>query len=367
MVFSDKTLTVAQDQPGYKIRPTLWMRTASGPQIGFGHLKRCLIMARKLRDCCSPIFLIDDSDRWSGEQIAAQGWNCCSKRLDDLWGLLPDPVGILIDTRVSLGLDRLISAARKRSIPVISIHDLGLNPLASDIIVDGSIAPLPESAIVPAAHYYRGTDFMVLDPAYSRLHKKQKQVPNRIGSVFINFGGGHSERFFLKVLSVLKQWSCDVEVIGVPGFIEWGQEELRKNSLVPANFRWVSHNIDRYLFQADLAITAGGISAYEALCTGTPLLALSYDSLQQSTIRTLAEKDACIDLGPGDQLDPKRLSEIISLLDANPERRRSLSLCGREVVDGRGAERISKVIRQSIRIREAEHDWRYCDAPGAGL
>ncbi|MCK7492400.1 MAG: hypothetical protein MZW92_12935 [Comamonadaceae bacterium] len=48
---------------------------------------------------------------------------------------------LLIDTRDSSGLSLLISEARKRFIPIVSIHDLGLNPVASDIGIDASVKP----------------------------------------------------------------------------------------------------------------------------------------------------------------------------------------------------------------------------------
>ena len=113
-------------------------------------------------------------------------------------------------------------------------------------------------------------------------------------------------------------------------------------------FRWESDNIERFLFQSDLAITAGGIAAYEALCSGTPLLALSYDRLQHATIKALASSRACIDLGFGDELDPSELAKTLSLVDADVEIRKLLSCRGRQIVDGQGARRVAEIIRQSV-------------------
>ena len=81
----------------------------------------------------------------------------------------------------------------------------------------------------------------------------------------------------------------------------------------------VGKKVDQFgPFQADLAITAGGLAAYEALCAGTPLMALSYDGFQQSAIRSLLTKSgACIDLGPGDNFDPARLPEKLTAMEGN--------------------------------------------------
>ena len=116
-------------------------------------------------------------------------------------------------------------------------------------------------------------------------------------------------------------------------------------------FRWESQRIEEHLAHADVAITAGGIAAYEALCAGIPLLALSYDSLQQSTITTLARLNACVDLGPGNQLDPESLAAMLSPMESDIEKRRTLSEKGQGIVDGLGAERVVQIIRPLIEKR----------------
>jgi UDP-2,4-diacetamido-2,4,6-trideoxy-beta-L-altropyranose hydrolase len=365
-ISSAKTLTVAPQDSGSNGSRNLWIWTAAGPQIGFGHLKRCCILAKTLRHYCHPLFLVDSEDNWSIQQLAKEGWDYCRRMQSDVWSLSPDPVGILIDTRLNRGLNQLIAEAKTRRIPVISIHDLGLNPLPSDIIVDGSIAPLTADAAGSTA-CYSGTDYMVLDPQYGQLHSRRKQTRKRIRSVFVNLGGGNSQRYFLKVLQGLKLWSNEVEIIGVPGFVDWGQETLSRKGSIPSSFHWETRNVDRRLFHADLAITAGGLSAYEALCAGTPLMCLSHDPLQQTTILALAGKGACIDLGPGDELNPAELSCILSQIDLDVAQRKSLSIQGRLVVDGRGAERVAEIIRQSIRFCSAIDYGRASDAARPGF
>jgi UDP-2,4-diacetamido-2,4,6-trideoxy-beta-L-altropyranose hydrolase len=367
MISSAKTLTVASRNPRFDRRRNLWIRTAAGPQIGFGHLRRCVILARTLQDCCVPAFLLDSNDLWSLEQVTGEGWNSYCRGLDEIWAVMPDPLGILIDSRLIAGLDRLIQRAKDRRIPVISIHDLGLNPLPSDIVIDGSITAFSGKAPSRDAVSFSGTDYMVLDPSYGRLHRRKKEIRGTIRSVFINLGGGDSERFFLKVLKGLKLRSRELEVVGVPGFISQMQERLCRQDWKPLHLRWENRGIERYLAEADLAITAGGLAAYEALCSGTPLLALSYDSLQQATIKGLADKNACLDLGPGTELEPSKLCEALSLLDSDFELRKRLSICGKQIVDGRGAERVSQIVRHTIQMFSAADQGRVPIVTGIGI
>jgi UDP-2,4-diacetamido-2,4,6-trideoxy-beta-L-altropyranose hydrolase len=313
-----------------------------------------MILAQSLYDCSTPLFLLDPQDRWCREQLTDQGYEFCCGDLDKAWLLFSDPTAILIDTRLTDGLGLLIANARNRGIPVISIHDLGLNPLSSDIVIDGSVAPGSfQNTFSRDVEIFRGADYMILDPVFQRLHQKRRLIRKKIQSVIVNLGGGNSQAFFPKILEGLKLWDREVTVVGIRGFVRWGQDRVERMDWRPIHFRWESASPDSFLMNADLAITAGGLSAYEALCTGTPLLSLSYDPLQQITIHAMAGAGACVDLGPGEDLNPIQLAETLACLDADHEGRVRISLNGKKMVDGFGAERVSGIIRELFHRREA--------------
>ncbi len=351
MISGAKSLTVVPNLPHYLGKTCLWIRSGAGPQIGFGHLKRSIVLAKSLLDCTRPLFLVEPHDKWSPHLLKSEGMAFVSEDLDAIWSLLPVPGAILIDTPMPEGLDRLIGYARNRRIPVISIHDLGRNPIASDIAIDGSIAPFVLESASEPIRIYSGTKYMVLDPVYGIHHRRRRHVRVKIQSILVNLGGGNSRGYFWKVMEGLRLWNHGIDVIGVPGFVSWGQEDLARKDWRPLRFHWEDTSIDALLFQADLAITAGGLAAYEALCTGTPLLALAYDPLQRTTIASIAKAGACIDLGSGDDLDPDRLPEVLSRLESETRKRNVLSIKGRSIVDGGGAKRVSQIIRGLIHRR----------------
>ena len=324
----------------------LWIRTAAGPDIGFGHLKRSLVLAGLLADSISPLFLLDSQDYRSRDLIAAAGCQFLALDIEKAWDYLPEPAAVLIDTRLERGLDILISRAREKFVPVISIHDLGLNPVSSDIAIDGSIAPGQTAGF--KSLLYKGSEYVVLDPVYDGLHSKQKRIGKTIKSIFINLGGGNSYRFFSAIMEGLRLCQCEFDVTGVRGFSSWGQESFENRDWRPLHFRWESRAPETAVFAADLAITAGGISAYEALCIGTPLMALSYDRWQQMTVTALAREGACIDLGLGNEMIPGRLPAQLALVDCNEDLRRRLSRRGKEIVDGHGAERVAQIVRTAV-------------------
>jgi len=325
----------------------LLVRTVAGPAIGFGHLRRTLTLARMLRPAVSSLFLLDAGDRDSQEQVRNCHFGCCIYKPRKPWPEQASPSAVLIDTRRVQGLRGLIAEAHRREVPVVSIHDLGLALVASDLAIDGSARPFAAVSGVAAIRRRAGPSFIVLDPAYTRYRRRSRQVRRQARKIFVNLGGGDSRRYYRKVLAGLQQTGLALDVVGVPGFVDWGQADLAREDWRPLHFRWAARNesIAALVSRADLAITGGGIAAYEALSVGTPLCALSYDRAQRMTVRTLAESGLCVDLGYGKSLAPSRLALQCRRLAGDQELRRMLALQGLRTVDGRGALRVCRILR----------------------
>jgi len=246
------------------------------------------------------------------------------------------------------GLDAFIQEAKNRRLPVASIHDHGLDPLPSDIVIDGSVVRDSWKSPNPNAIFYTGPDYMILDPVYRLLHERRKSIGACISKVFINLGGSDSFSLFTKILKGLKLWNREIEVLAVPGFSSWEHADISRRNWRPLDFQWISEHASTHCFEADLAITDGGTAAYEALCSGTPLMALSNDDCQQKSIRSLAGKDVCIELGSRESFDSSLIPEILTLIENDRMKRHCLSVNGRKTIDGGGLERVAQILRDLV-------------------
>ena len=337
--------------------PTLWIHTMAGPKQGFGHLRRCMILAGELRDCVQTVFVLRPDDRWSDVHLKAHGFKHQNSVFSDLWSESAiRPAAIIIDTRLADGLNAFIQTAQEKNVPVLSLHDLGLNPLCSDIAVDGSINGASFGDL-PARRTFTGTAYMILDPALQKLRRRRLRAASEIRSIFVALGGGDARKYFSRVLAGMRLWASEterkVEVTGMRGFVEWGQDDFNEETLHPLRFRWASGPAAEFLHDSDLAVTSGGISAYEALCSGTPLLALSWDSLQQATIDRIDKAGGCVNLGAGDDLTPEFLAGRFEKIAGDAAAREKMARTGMKIVDGRGAKRVAAIIRRVIIRREA--------------
>jgi UDP-2,4-diacetamido-2,4,6-trideoxy-beta-L-altropyranose hydrolase len=320
-------------------KPKLWIRTAAGPAIGFGHLRRTIALAHLLENGAQPVFLADAFDEWTRRACDEEGWSCFDFEPDCLRKTIPDPALVLIDTREPRGLQELLQEAGKLSIPVVSIHDLGLNPLATDVVIDGSVLPVRGGK--PDAPNYLGAEYLVLDPMYAEVNRRPRQLAREIRSVFINLGGGDGRRFFPALLDGLRRWKQGLQVTAAGGFGNW-----KPDAPLSSEIRWArpEEPVWELFFEADVALTAGGLSSNEALCCGTPLLALSYDGYQQVTVSALAREGLCVNLGLGDLLDAGRIPSILERLEENLDQRETMSAAGKRRIDGRGAWRVSRIL-----------------------
>ena len=345
---SAKTLTLAQENRSGK---RLLIRTAAGPAIGFGHLKRSLVVARHIQMHACPLFLLDPADIWAKEQVMLHGFEFAHFDRRRPWPAQSGIAAVLVDTRQRSGLHRLICEAHRHGVPVASIHDLGLLPLPSDVTIDGSIRPGRAAASGRRAAEFSGTDYLVLDEAYSEFRYREKRISPRIHRVAINLGGGDSSRYFRGILSGLSAAGAALQVVGFPGYCSWGQEELSRADWGTIQFRWLHpHEVAaKAILAADLVISAGGLSAYEALCLGTPLCALAFDRHQEMTVAALAHAGAAAVLHRGRILDPSLVAASFRELDADRARRQTLSLKGRGIVDGNGAKRVTRILRAMMR------------------
>ena len=116
-------------------------------------------------------------------------------------------------------------------------------------------------------------------------------------------------------------------------------------------------NVDRMasLFQrSDLAITAAGSTCYELCHAGVPMIAIPIASNQDEIAQCLHHKGAALQLRP-EELNQPHGQDAIRRLIRQPKTRQSMSLIGRQLVDGRGASRLARRLCSHLyRFRKAE-------------
>lgn len=234
---------------------------------------------------------------------------------------------VVLDTPVAADAARWLRASRRAGVPVASIHDRGIAPVASDLAVDGSLAG--PSVIAGAARTLRGPRYMVVDPGVEG--RRRRSVDAR-PSVLVAFGGGTRASLARRVArAVLHRWPrATVRIAG--GFAPTSPRP------VPAGIEWLGPqpSLVPLLASASAAIVAGGVTLYEAVALGVPVVAVPVVPAQRPTVR--AFERAGLALSGSSAL--KAGASAVRLL-SRPALAHAMTRKGPSVVDGLGARRVA--------------------------
>jgi spore coat polysaccharide biosynthesis predicted glycosyltransferase SpsG len=317
--------------------PHVLFRVAVGPRTGFGHLVRALSLAEAMG--VEPALSIRGgaaglmTARTLGAHVVEERGP--SAAIDHV-----RPDLLVIDDREAAATAGWRRTARRRQVPILSIHDLGLGLGDADVIVDGSIVPpnrrLPSQAFL-------GPDYAILNPR--TIGSRQRQSAQR--TVVVALGGGRRAGLAAGVAEAIVAREPDVTVLVAGGFVDSGSRssDHRVRGLRASEFGVA-------LASADVAVTAGGLTLYEGCCLGAPLVALAVVASQRPTVLAFARQRALVNAGlvePGRRAQAnaaRRVADLVSGLLGSPVRRREMSVVARRLVDGRGAMRVARIARR---------------------
>ncbi|MGH9554091.1 MAG: GNAT family N-acetyltransferase, partial [Terriglobales bacterium] len=122
---------------------------------------------------------------------------------------------------------------------------------------------------------------------------------------------------------------------------------------------------------ADVAISAAGITCWEMCFLGLPALLIDVAENQTPVAHELDRQGVAIYAGSSRQVTPEDIAARLKLLLAAPERRAALSEGGRKLVDGCGAERVVSAMQPlTLQLRRAERKdcrllWEWANDPAA--
>jgi spore coat polysaccharide biosynthesis predicted glycosyltransferase SpsG len=88
------------------------------------------------------------------------------------------------------------------------------------------------------------------------------------------------------------------------------------------------------------AITAGDGFALELACVGVPQLMTTLFDRHAANARRLDEEGVATDLGPAANLQTDALASAVDVLLTDPMERQGQARCGRQLIDGRGPDRL---------------------------
>lgn len=189
---------------------------------------------------------------------------------------------------------------------------------------------------------------------YSILNNKfRRNKPIRIKKaskrVLVLQGGSDTHCFIPKIISALNLSKREIKITAVlgPSFNCWNK--LKKAINDNQKSIQVLHNVKNMVSlmkKNDLAITAGGVTLLELCSLGTPSLVVCGEKFEIETASIIQRKGFGINLGYGMKLSKNKILHTTERLLDNYQIRKKMNKIGPRIVDGKGSERVAKLIEK---------------------
>jgi len=332
--------------------PRILFRADASPELGGGHVMRCLALALELRERgAEAAFACRAGSTAIVPALARSGLTVTEARSEADFDLPPAWDGradaIFVDLYTSSAADETRMRAHAGIMAVI--EDLADRVHDCDILVDpmpgGS--PMAYSGRVPGqCHVMAGGAFAPIRSQFSRLrsraldrHREEGPLERVLVSMGLTDLGGISGTAARIALETLPEARIDVvlgpQAASRPALDALAEEEERLTVLVD-----IDDMADR-MVRADLAIGAGGGTALERCVMGLPGIAVVLAGNQREATQLLHEDGALLAIAGPDRM----ARELPGLLESlTPKARARMALRAAAVCDGRGAGRIADAL-----------------------
>jgi UDP-2,4-diacetamido-2,4,6-trideoxy-beta-L-altropyranose hydrolase len=331
----------------------------ASPQIGTGHLRRSLALGLRLRDAGSTVHLrvVGKLPAWAHEACHF------AAALEVAEGPLEDDEDADATVRFCrrAGADRLVldrfavTEGYQRALLDAELRWMQFDgaarvPMWADWVV--SMGPAASEAAYAPLRRREQTRFL-LGPTYAILREEfvAARSPRRVRAVarelLLTFGGGDDRGACLACLEALRSAPGMHVAVFVSSFnprVATIEAWLRSHGDMDAELHVDSPDLARRMAGADIALTAAGTTLFEAAAMGLPSLLVQIAENQHGNATVWARLGVAVDLGRLAQLDAERVRRELTALAADPARRQAMAERGQTQVDGRGAQRLSRVL-----------------------
>jgi UDP-2,4-diacetamido-2,4,6-trideoxy-beta-L-altropyranose hydrolase len=324
------------------MRDRILLLTDCNPEIGFGHLTRCLSLAYAFGEAGWEVELWTSGD--GPGQVRLPTWG---KAID--WTCLPNQVGAELKQAYAVVIDSMAAAAplleRIAQInPRLAIvDDWPRRPHDRGIVIDWTIGAenfaYPHKS--PNVRYLLGAQYCALRPEFKAVRPRSFTQPPH--AVLLTLGGSDIRHLTVPILFMLNEEfpTLHKHVIVGAGVGDKSFMDEMRNAHTTFHVACDAAQMCTVMAQADFAICAGGQTLYELASQGLPPMVISVADNQQDDIR---ESDATgFALVICDWTHPDLISKVAmgvrTVWPAAERKRRSAA--GRQSIDGCGAQRLA--------------------------
>ncbi len=193
---------------------------------------------------------------------------------------------------------------------------------------------------------YQGLEYFTFNSEISKLKPKDLSVNDNVSEIGIIAGGSDPKNVALKLYNLInyRQWNN----IKFNFFL--GDNYMHLKTIprhYPKNVTFLTYNIEA-IYKSDLLISAFGVSTYEFMALGLPIISLGHQESNAKAAEILEKKTkALYYLGAINSLSKNQVNDSIGLLVNNSNKRKEMSSISKTKLDFEGINRIVNIIENN--------------------
>ena len=343
------------------MKNNLFIRVDSSPEIGIGHMMRCLTLAQELKNNFDKIIFLTqkDSGNFIGtimknefEVIFIPTTNNDPNIIKNLITAYSENKNFLLIDHYDIG-SNFESSLKNIFERIFVIDDLANRKHDCDLLIDQNyyrdLNQRYEKLIQNGTITLLGPKYAIIRPEFRKINKKTIKKNSQIKKILVSFGGSDPTNECKKVLDAL----CSIEnskfeIIVAAGIYNHKFEQLKKLYEKYSNIKIYRHvdELSRLMVNSDLFIGAGGTTTWERFYMGLPSTVTIISDDQKESIEFLSDMGHIINLGLAKNVTSK--TYVQTLQKPNSDLIYNMSLHNQKLVDGNGSNRIKKQIIELV-------------------
>jgi UDP-2,4-diacetamido-2,4,6-trideoxy-beta-L-altropyranose hydrolase len=202
------------------------------------------------------------------------------------------------------------------------------------------------------AQFLLGSSFCLLRREFAPWRKWRREIRFRGHNVLVTLGGSTAAGAGARVMESLGRARVEglhaVFVVGGSSPDVAALESCAAKSPQKISIRRDVSNMAELMAHADVAISAAGSTCWELCLLGLPSILLDVADNQIPIAIELNRRGWALYAGNGNTVSPDDLADTLENLLASQDKRESVSLRSRQLVDGLGAERVVSAMRETV-------------------
>lgn len=325
----------------------------AGPDVGIGHVMRCLALGEEFVARGVRVVMVADLDRvpWAAEQVRRRGIEIASPGPDHVRDVLTrlEPSSVVVDSYL---LPAAVYADLRERWPLLALTDGDPRGRVADLYLDQNLGAEASAWSIPEGSRHLGG----LDYAQQRLEivRQRPSAPKAAADertplrVLAFFGGTDAFGVSPRVVRLVARSGVAVELTVIAATPELAEEIA---DIVPAPGQAIhvigpTDTLAELVADSDVVLSAAGTSAWELFCLGAAVGFVCVADNQQDAYVRMDQDQLAVGIATLAELDGDSAAAVArmrALLGDVRLRERLRAACW-AMVDGRGPARVADAL-----------------------